>query len=113
MSKPNNGCRILLALELHQEDQRLSARRAAEIHQVHPRTLQRRREGTQSRRDWTPKQRKLSTLEEETLTRFILKLDSLGFSLRLSYVEAMADYLLANLNGLPTGTCWANNFIER
>jgi len=113
MSEPNNEGRILLALKALQNNPKLSARRAAEMYHVHSRTLQRRRRGVQSRRDIVPNSRKLSDLEEETLVQFILKLDSQGFPPRVSFVEAMANCLLADRNASPVGTRWANNFIKR
>jgi hypothetical protein len=83
------------------------------MYHVHSRTLQRRRRGVQSRRDIISNSRKLFNLEEETLVQFILKLDSQGFPPRVSFVEAMANCLLADGNASPVGTRWANNFIKR
>jgi hypothetical protein len=83
------------------------------MYHVYSRTLQRRRRGVQSRRNIIPNFRELSDLEEETLVQFILKLDSQGFPPRVSFVEAMANCLLADRNASPVGTRWANNFIKR
>ncbi|KAJ0124110.1 Uncharacterized protein HZ326_31474, partial [Fusarium oxysporum f. sp. albedinis] len=113
MSQPNEEGRILLALQALQNNPKLSIRRAANIYNVNRSTLRRRQNGAQSRRDWTPGSRKLSNLEEKTLVRFILKLDSQGFPPKLSFVEAMANCLLADRNASPVGMHWANNFIKR
>jgi len=76
MPKPNTEGRVLLALDALQEDPELRARRAAEMYQVHSRTLQRCRKVTRSQRIWAPKQPKLSDLEEDILVWFILTPDS-------------------------------------
>jgi hypothetical protein len=67
----------------------------------------------QSRRDWVPKSRKLSDLEEQIIVQFILDLDSRGFPPRLRGVEEMANRLLADRDAPPVGKRWASNFIKR
>ncbi|EGU81547.1 hypothetical protein FOXB_07939, partial [Fusarium oxysporum f. sp. conglutinans Fo5176] len=78
-----------------------------------PKKLGRRQEGMQSRRDWIPKSRKLSDLEEQTIIEFILDLDSRGFPPRLRGVEDMANRLLADRDEPPVGKRWASNFVKR
>jgi hypothetical protein len=97
MPQSSNEARILLALQALQNDPKLSTRRAATIYNVYYRTLQRRHNGIQSRRDSIPNSRKLSDLEEKIIVQFILDLDSRGFPSRLRFVEEMANSLLAGL----------------
>jgi hypothetical protein len=113
MTQSSNDARILLSLQALQNNPKLSTRRAATIYEVNYRTLQRRHNGIQSRRDWIPKSRKLSDLEEQIIVQFILDLDSRGFPSRLRFVEEIANSLLADRNALPVGKRWAHNFIKR
>ncbi|KAJ3527259.1 hypothetical protein NM208_g10786 [Fusarium decemcellulare] len=113
MSDPNYEARILLALQALQNNTKLSVRRAADIYKVNRMTLGRRQNGLQSRRDWIPKSRRLSDLEEQIIVQFILDLDWRGFPPRLRAVEEMANRLLADRDALPVGKRWAHNFVTR
>ncbi|KAF6527705.1 hypothetical protein HZS61_008007 [Fusarium oxysporum f. sp. conglutinans] len=113
MPRLNNEANILLALQALQNDPKLSLRRAASIYTVSWKTLGRRQKGIQSQRDATPKSRKLSDLEEQTIVQFILDLDSRGFPPRLRCVEEMANRLLADRDAPPVGKRWASNFVKR
>ena len=101
MSQSITKANALLALQALQQDPKLSVRRAAAIYQV-PRTrLRRRQEGITSRADTRPNRRKLSDLEEQTIVKYILNLDSRGFPPRLLAVEEMANQLLAEREAQP------------
>ena len=113
MSQSNDEAKILLALQALRNDPKLSIRGAALIYQVCHQKLGRRQRGMQSRRDWVPKSRKLSDLEEQIIVQFILDLDSRGFPPRLRGVEEMANRLLADRDAPPVGKRWASNFIKR
>jgi len=113
MSQSSNEARTLLALQALQNDPKLSTRRAAKIYEISEPRLRRRRNGIQSRRDFIPKSRKLSDLEEQIIVQFILDLDSRGFPLRLRFVEEMANSLLADRDASPVGKRWAHNFVKR
>jgi hypothetical protein len=113
MPRSSNEARINLALQALQNDPKLTIRRAASIYTVNYRTLARRRQGILSTRDTLTKSRKLSDQEEQTIVRFLLDLDSRGFPSRLSYVEDIANSLLANRDLPPVGKNWAYNFIKR
>ncbi|EGU72749.1 hypothetical protein FOXB_16738 [Fusarium oxysporum f. sp. conglutinans Fo5176] len=113
MSQSSNEARILLALQALQNNPKLTVRRAATIYQVNHCTLGRRQQGIQSRRGSIPKSRKLSDQEEQIIVQFILDLDSRGFPSRLSYVEDIANSLLANRNAPRVGKRWAHNFVKR
>ena len=103
MSQSNDEAKILLTLQALQNDPKLSIRGAASIYQVCHQKLGRRQRGMQSRRDWVPKSRKLSDLEEQIIVQFILDLDSRGFPPRLRDVEEMANRLLADRDAPPVG----------
>jgi hypothetical protein len=105
--------RLILALQAIQNDPNLSVRRAAQIYQVPHRTLADRRAGRPSRRDITPKSRKLTDQEERAIVQYILQLDSKGFPPRISSVEDMANHLLAQRSTERVGKHWAYNFIKR
>jgi hypothetical protein len=113
MSQSSNEARILLALLALQNNPNLKTRRAATIYRVNYRTLYRRQDGIQSRRDSIPNSRKLSDLEEQTIVQFILDLDSRGFPSRLRFVEEIANSLLADRDASPVGKRWAHNFVKR
>ncbi|KAG6997271.1 hypothetical protein FocnCong_v015272 [Fusarium oxysporum f. sp. conglutinans] len=113
MSQSSNEARTLLALQALQNDPKLSTRRAAKIYEISEPRLRRRRNGIQSRRDFIPKSRKLSDLEEKIIVQFILDLDSRGFPSRLRFVEEMANSLLADRDASPVGKRWAHNFVKR
>jgi len=104
---------ILLALQALQNNPKLSLRGAARLYQVNYWALRRRHNGIQSRRDWIPKSRRLSNLEEQIIVQFILDLDSRGFPPRLRAVEEMANRLLADRDASPVGKRWAHNFVRR
>ena len=113
MPQSSIEAKTLLALQALQNNPKLSVRCAAKMYEIDERRLRRRQQGIQSRRDWIPKSRKLSDLEEQIIVQFILDLDSRGFPSRLRFVEEMANSLLTNRNALPVGNRWAYNFIKR
>ncbi|RYC80880.1 hypothetical protein BFJ63_vAg16228 [Fusarium oxysporum f. sp. narcissi] len=113
MSNSSTEARILLALQALQNNPKLSVRRAADTYEVPRNTLRRRQNGIQSRRDTIQKSRRLSNLEEEIVVHFILDLDSRGFPPRHSFIEEMANSLLADRKAPPVGKRWAHNFVKR
>jgi hypothetical protein len=68
--------RVLLAIQAIQQGQFQSIRSAATLYDVPLETLRRRVHGNPARCDSTPNNRKLTSLEEEVLTTYILDLDS-------------------------------------
>ncbi|KAG6998152.1 hypothetical protein FocnCong_v013463 [Fusarium oxysporum f. sp. conglutinans] len=113
MLDPNTEARTLLALQALQNNSKLSIRRAAKLYKISEHRLRRRQNGIQSRRDWIPKSRRLSDLEEKIIVQFILDLDSRGFPPRLRGVEEMANRLLADRDASPVGKRWTSNFVKR
>ncbi|OHW97269.1 fot5 transposase [Colletotrichum incanum] len=60
-----------------------------------------------------PNSRNLTLLEEEKLVDYILDLDARSFPPRITGVEEMANYLLADRDAPPVGKHWASNFVKR
>ncbi|KAM5529785.1 fot5 transposase [Fusarium oxysporum f. sp. phaseoli] len=79
MPQLNEEARVLLALQALQNNPKLKLQRAAEIYEVGPMKLWRRRKGILSIHNTIPKSRKLSDLEEQIIVQYILDLDSRGF----------------------------------
>ena len=95
--------RLILAIQAIKSDTSLSQRRAAATYNVPQSTLSTRRAKTPARRDIHPNSSKLVKHEEETIVRYIRKLDARGFAPTLSYVREMADQLLAARGGTQVG----------
>ncbi|KAJ3482685.1 hypothetical protein NLG97_g7505 [Lecanicillium saksenae] len=113
MEPHSKECQLFLAVQAVQNDPRLTIRAAAKIYSVSRTTLQRRLNGVSSIRDSTPKSRKLTDLEEKTIIRYVLDLDSRAFPPRLHEVEDMANRLLADRGAPKVGKRWASNFVRR
>jgi hypothetical protein len=96
-----------------QKDPNLSARAAGKIYTYDHQKLSRRKRGMQQRRDILANSRKLTDLEEQVLVQHILDLATKGFLPRLSFVEDMANRLLATCDASRVGKHWATNFVKR
>jgi hypothetical protein len=73
----------------------LSQRRAATIYNVLESTLCTQRAKTTSQRNSHPNSSKLLRSKEEVLVQCIRRLDARGFAPTLSYIQEMANQLLA------------------
>jgi len=113
MSKENQKAKINLALLAIQRDPKLSFRRVVQIYKVSHEQLSRRTRGILSRRDQPINSRKLTDLEENIITRYILDLDSQVFSPRLCGIEDMVNRFLELRGGKRVEQRWINNFIKR
>jgi hypothetical protein len=87
--------------------------RAAAIYNVPRRTLVDRRAGRRSRRDCEPNSKRLTKLEEEAIVQRILEESLRGIPPSKANVRDMADRLLRERGGKPTGKNWVDNFIKR
>ena len=109
MSQQNNiqsiqkDGRIDLALQAYLQGQFRSAEATAKSFNINPRTLRRRVNGVQSRRDCVLNGRKLTQTEEQTIIQYILDLDSQGFPPQQCKVEDMANKLLGARGGELVG----------
>jgi hypothetical protein len=86
--------RIALALHAYQQGQFSSLRAAARTYDVPYVTLTRRYQGTFSRSNCTPYNRKLTQTEETTLVNWILDIDTRGVPSTQALVKEMAEILL-------------------
>jgi len=108
-----NEADVQLAISSINSHQIQSNRRAATIFSVSERTLRRRRAGIPARRDYQPKSKKLTKLEEEVVISYILDLDRRGFAPTYAAVRDMADKLLAAHSAGQVGVHWPRNFVKR
>ena len=111
-----NESDIQLAIRVHQRDPHISILKLSKIYQVPNTTLRDRINGKPARRNIIANSRKLTVFEEEAIVSFIIDLDARSFPPRYSYVEDMANRLLAERDASGAsrvGTNWASNFIKR
>ena len=96
--------KIILVIEaIRTSRKKLSQRAAARMYDVSQRTLNDRINNCLRREKTRVKDRKLDSLEEQTLVRYIIEQDERGFLLRLAGVEDMANLLLKLRNRQPVG----------
>ena len=108
--------RILLALDDTKNGRIESLRAAAKLYNIPFSTLQRRATGVSSRVDSDHHRYKLTELEEDSLVKWILSLDSRGAASRPSTVREVANILLATRGETPSptvGVNWVSVFIKR
>jgi molybdate-binding protein len=82
----SNEAKLILAIQAIRNDASLSERKAAELYDVDRMRLNRRRAGIAARRDCQANSKKLTKLEEEVIIKFIIELDTRGFSPTLAAV---------------------------
>ncbi len=87
--------KILLALEDIKNSRVKSIRAAAKLYTIPYSSLQARANGRRPHVDTRPTGHKLTQLEEDSLTEWILSMDSRGAAPRPSTVREMANILLA------------------
>src|SRR5204863_8391145 len=119
MSQPQNASvteqegRIELALKAYKQGQFKRLRRAADAFNVPHSTLTDRFNGKLPRPTKRANGHKLTTTEEQTIVRYILDLDSRGFSPRLCEVEDMANKLLEARGQEKGGKNWTSRLVAR
>jgi hypothetical protein len=113
MSVQTQEARIILAMEAIRTTKKITIRKAAKIYNVPCTTLASRISGRTEIRERRPAVQKLTKLEEEVISQYILDLDSRGFAPRLAGVEDMANYLLETCQGKRVGKLWAYRFVRR
>jgi hypothetical protein len=112
----NQEGKVLLALEGIKKGQIKSLRAAAKLYEIPFSTLQERAAGVSSRVDIYHHRQKLTQLEEDSLTEWIISMDSRGAAPRISTVREMANILLAARGETPpttVGKNWPSAFIQR
>jgi hypothetical protein len=108
--------KILLALSDIKDGRIGSLRAAAKLYKIPFSTLQARADGRTARVDKRLNRYKLTQLEEDTLTEWILSIDSRGAAPRPSTVREMANILLAARGTTPpltAGVNWVSTFVKR
>ncbi|KAK8093279.1 uncharacterized protein PG998_014680 [Apiospora kogelbergensis] len=110
MGDPSKESQIILAIQSLQKDPHLSRRAAGKIFNVPESTLRDRMRGKCAKAEQRSKSSRLTELEEEAITKYILNLDSRGFSPRLHDVEDMANIITKERDASRVGTRWASNF---
>jgi hypothetical protein len=119
MSQQRNGQKayperdIFLAISSLNSKQVQSERRAAAIFNAPKSTIHYRRAGRRPQRDCEPKSKRLTILEEEAIVQRILDESLRGVPPSKAHVRDMADRLLKERGGNPTGKNWVDNFIKR
>ena len=74
-------------------------------------TLSERIAGITSRDKSRPNYLKLLKLEEEVIIRYILDLDSRGFTPQLTSIEDITNYILELRGGKRVSKLWAHRFV--
>ena len=108
--------RVLLAMQAIKTQQIISICEAARRFEVPKSTLLRRLKSTPCRANSRANSHKLTDLEEESLEKWILSMDSRGSAPRPSTVREMADLLLQQRGITPApsvGEKWVYNFVKR
>lgn len=108
--------RIALAMQALKQGYISNIYTAAQTYDVPDKTLRRRVNGINARRDSVPTNRKLTTTEELTLIEWILSMDQRGLPVRSDSIRQMANLLLqkrSQNNTLTVGQRWVYNFVQR
>ncbi len=104
----NQEGKILLALQAIEKRQVKTLYAAARLYNIPYTTLHARASGRLSRVDKRWHSYKLTTLEEDSLTEWIISMDSRGAAPRPSTIREMADILLATRGESPSPTVGVN-----
>ncbi|KAJ5169708.1 uncharacterized protein N7500_002491 [Penicillium coprophilum] len=108
--------RILLATQAIQKQEISSVREAARRFNVPESTLRTRLRGVQHRATSRANSHKLTQIEEDSLQKWILSMDSRGSAPRPSMVREMANLLLEKRGTTPVlsvGENWVTKFVKR
>jgi hypothetical protein len=108
--------RILLAIQAIKKKEISAIREAARLFNVPETSLRRRLHGHQTRSETRANSHKLTEIEEESLQKWILSMDSRVAAPRPSSVRGMANLLLAARGSTPiilVGENWVTNFVKR
>jgi hypothetical protein len=105
--------RISLAIQAIQNKSILSIAAAARAYDVPRSTLRDRVNGVLSQTTLRANGHKLTQLDEDILTKWILCMDDRGAAPRPPMVRTMANILLAATGDDVVGKCWVTNFIKR
>ena len=108
--------RIALAMQALKQGHISNIYTTTQMYDVPDKTLRRRVNGINTRRDSIPINRKLTTTEELTLIKWILSMDQRGLPVRSDSIRQMANLLLQKRfqdNTVIVGQRWVYNFVQR
>ena len=108
--------RVLLAIQAIKKQEISSIQEAARLFNIPRTTLRRRLAGTTNRVETRANSHKLTKIEEDSLRKWILSMDSRGVAPRPTTVREMADLLLAARGSTPplsVGKNWVTEFVKR
>ena len=108
--------RILLAIQAFKKQELTNISIAARTFNVPRPTLRRRLDGIESCATSRANSAELTLIEEESLQKWILSMDSRGSAPRPSSVQEMANLLLQQRGTTPVlsvGKNWVTNFVKR
>ena len=105
--------RILLAIEAIQNKSVSSVTAAARVYDVPRSTLRDRVNGALAKPTTRGNRLKLTQLDEDLLTKWILSMDDRGVPPRPPMVRRMADILLSATGTDTVGKNWVGNYIQR
>ena len=108
--------RVLLAILAIKKEEISSIRDAVRRFNVPKSTLSTRLRGVRSRPNSRANSHKLPEIEEQSLEKWILSMDSRGAAPEHSTVREMADLLLAQRGTTPipsVSQTWVTNFVKR
>jgi hypothetical protein len=115
--RPSIEGRLSLAIACFNNNPSQKKRTLASAYNATESTLRSRLKGTTPRLETAPVNRKLSSIEEQSLIQWILNLDQRGFPPQVIDVRRMADALLAGRGQTPppppVGQNWVSRFISR
>ena len=93
MNSQSQEVKILLAIQAIRTNKKLSIRHVANTYDIPRTALRDRMKSCISRAEERKTQHNLTLIEEETLVRYILDLDSREFSSRIDFVRDMINLL--------------------
>jgi len=94
MSHQSKEANIILAIEAIYKDPRISIQQAVKIYKVSKTTLRARLCGRAATCEKRNAQHILTSSEEETLIKYVINLDSRGFSPQIDSIQDIANILL-------------------
>ena len=102
--------RILLAIEAIQKESISSITAAARVYDVPRSTLRDRVNGAQAKPTTRAHNHKLTQLDEDVLTKWVISMDDRGAAPRPPMVRVMANILLTATGTDTVGVNWVGNY---
>lgn len=113
MPRKSKEADVQLAVQAKRRHPEYTWRKLGRIYNCVPKTIKERYEGKEQRIITNMAKRNLSQLEEDTIAKRVIDLDSRAFPPRMRYVQEMANILLRVRDASPVGKNWASSFVRR